>query len=121
MLRGGAGTAAWLLLSNLMTDVLSASEWLKLWDHAFTMGPDFLPYAALSYLTHFRGPLLAARSPQDAVAYLVSPRGADINKVIRCGPSAAAMSRQASYCALLFEFDAAVPVVVGSGGKAFVR
>lgn len=43
-------SGAWPLMSSLLSEALSAGEWLKAWDHCLTSGPRFFYLLLVSYL-----------------------------------------------------------------------
>eukprot|EP00803_Ostreobium_quekettii_P008125 evm.model.scf_877.4 EVM.evm.TU.scf_877.4 scf_877:37147-47291(+) len=81
-LPGGFPRVAWGLLSTLMSEVLSKSEWLKVWDHLVSNPPAFLHYVVLSYATFFREALMAIEVEEDIEAFLHRQRPVRINEVI---------------------------------------
>lgn len=78
---GGVEAPAWGLLSTALTEALSKSDWLKLWDHVFSNSPPFLLFLLLSYLIFFRAQVMAAKSMQqmDGITRRCNPL--DLNKV----------------------------------------
>ncbi len=65
-----------------MTEVLSKSDWLKLWDHVFSNSPPFLMFLLLSYLTYLRAQIMSAQTMQqmESITRRCSPL--DLNKVL---------------------------------------
>lgn len=56
---------AWPLLSSAFSEVLSRTQWLRLWDHAFSQSPGFLLLLTTSLLTSSRSTLLHCTSHDD--------------------------------------------------------
>eukprot|EP00953_Heterococcus_sp_UTEX-ZZ885_P002834 2052-Heterococcus_DN1.PRE.1 len=65
------GTNCWSLLRSLFTEVLSSSDWLRLWDHLFTASNDLflLNAAAVAYTIANRNSLLAAKTRADVETF----------------------------------------------------
>jgi hypothetical protein len=55
-------------MTDLLSSVLSAGEWLKAWDHVLTRGPRFLYAFMLAYLIHCRRVLALALFQQRPAA-----------------------------------------------------
>jgi hypothetical protein len=45
---------AWGLLQDALSSALPQPEFLKLWDHCITVGPDFLYFFVAAYLIELR-------------------------------------------------------------------
>ena len=56
---------AWHLLKTVFTEVLTADQWLKVFDHIFSMPCIFMYYFVVAYLIHFRTTLLTIHRRQD--------------------------------------------------------
>jgi WD40 repeat protein len=69
-LPGGLTGAAWDLLSTLFTDVTTADEWLKLFDHVVVVGREMLQYLAVAFLAIWRDAILAAPEGSTAIKQL---------------------------------------------------
>ena len=69
-LPGGLTGAAWDLLSTLFTDVTTADEWLKLFDHVVVVGREMLQYLAAAFLAIWRDAILAAPEGSTAIKQL---------------------------------------------------
>ncbi|KAL0019139.1 hypothetical protein WJX79_008487 [Trebouxia sp. C0005] len=80
---GGIEAHAWGLLSTALTEVLSKSDWLKLWDHIFSNSPPFLMFLLLSYLTYFRAQIMSAETMQQMEGITRRCNPLDLNKMIR--------------------------------------
>ena len=63
---GGLQGAAWQLLSTLFTDVTTADEWLRLFDHVAVQGRPMLTHLAAAYVLIWRDAILNA--PEGSVA-----------------------------------------------------
>ncbi|KAJ3407502.1 TBC1 domain member 31 [Chytriomyces hyalinus] len=74
---------AWPLLQTLLTEILSKSEWLRVWDHLVTNPPAFLYYIVASYLIQLRVSLLDATKLQD-IAFTLSRvnGGVSVDKLV---------------------------------------
>lgn len=55
----------WLFIKNIFTDVLDTSEWMKLFDHIFTMPPLFFYYTVIAYVSYFRESIMAMSKKED--------------------------------------------------------
>ncbi len=62
----------WPLLRTLFTEVLPTNDWLKLFDHTFSMPPIFLYYLVVSYLIHFRTRLMLLKKLEDFKVWICS-------------------------------------------------
>lgn len=82
---GGIETHAWSLMSTVMTEVLSKTDWLKLWDHVLSNSPPFLLFLLLSYLLYFKAQILSAESMEQMEGITRRCNPLDLNKV---GPHA---------------------------------
>ena len=69
-LPGGLQGGAWQLLSTLFTDVTTADEWLKLFDHIVAVGREMLPHLAAAFLVIWRDTILAAPEGSTAIKQL---------------------------------------------------
>ena len=98
---GGIEVHAWALLSTALTEVLSKSDWLKLWDHVFSNSPPFLMFLVLSYLLHFRAPILAAETMHHMHTITRRCNPLDLNKVPRPTILARMLSSSASACSVV--------------------
>jgi len=78
---GGIEMHAWGLLSTALTEVLSKSHWLKLWDHVFSNSPPFLMFLLLSYLMYFRAQIMSAETMQQMEGITRRCNPLDLNKV----------------------------------------
>ena len=67
---GGLQGGAWQLLSTLFTDVTTADEWLKLFDHIVAVGREMLPHLAAAFLVIWRDTILAAPEGSTAIKQL---------------------------------------------------
>ncbi len=78
---GGIEVHAWGLLSTALTEVLSKSDWLKLWDHVFSNSPPFLMFLLLSYLMYFRAQIMSAGTMHQMEGITRRCNPLDLNKV----------------------------------------
>ncbi len=78
---GGIEVHAWGLLSTALTEVLSKSDWLMLWDHVFSNSPPFLMFLLLSYLMYFRAEIMSAETMQQMEGITRRCNPLDLNKV----------------------------------------
>ena len=67
---GGLQGAAWQLLSTLFTDVTTADEWLRLFDHVATQGRAMLTHLAAAYVLVWRDAILNAPEGSSAIKQL---------------------------------------------------
>ena len=67
---GGLQGAAWQLLSTLFTDVTTADEWLRLFDHVAVQGRAMLTHLAAAYVLIWRDAILNAPEGSSAVKQL---------------------------------------------------
>ncbi|KAF5832682.1 hypothetical protein DUNSADRAFT_11363, partial [Dunaliella salina] len=81
--RGGVATVSWSLLQDLMTSVLDQGDWLKLWDHCFTVGPDYLYYFLIAYFIALKPTVSSLDTENKIATFLGKPPTIDVNKVIR--------------------------------------
>ncbi|KAI9136457.1 hypothetical protein BKA69DRAFT_1170674 [Paraphysoderma sedebokerense] len=49
---------AWIPFKSLFSDMLSKSDWLRVWDHCISNDPEFMYYFLIAFLMHFRVPLM---------------------------------------------------------------
>jgi hypothetical protein len=73
----------WKPLTSLFTELLESDEWLKLFDHVFTMPPSFLYYFSVAYVSHFRASLLTKNQDSDFEFFFQNLNPCDVNKVIK--------------------------------------
>ena len=84
---------AWTLLRSGFTEVLSKSEWLRLWDHLVTdaANPEGFLHTVVAYMRFFRTTLLHIAAPKDGggsarqeiVAFLRLQNAVDLRKLLR--------------------------------------
>ena len=67
---GGLQGAVWQLLSTLFTDVTTADEWLRLFDHVAVQGRAMLTHLAAAYVLIWRDAILNAPEGSSAVKQL---------------------------------------------------
>ena len=77
----GIETHAWGLLSTALTEVLSKTDWLKLWDHVFSNSPPFLLFLLLSYFIYFKSQIMSAETIQQMDGIMRRCNPLDLNKV----------------------------------------
>jgi len=68
--HGGVQGAAWQLLSTLFTDVTTADEWLRLFDHVVVGGREMLTHLAAAYVLIWRDAILNAPEGSTAIKQL---------------------------------------------------
>jgi hypothetical protein len=73
----------WSFFKNVFTEVLDTDEWMKLFDHIFTMPPMFFYYFVVAYLSYFRSALLAKHQREDLEFFFQNANPIDVNKVIK--------------------------------------
>lgn len=73
-------------MSTVMTEVLSKTDWLKLWDHVLSNSPPFFLFLLLSYLIYFRAQIMSAatREQMEGITRRCNPL--DLNKVLPTVP-----------------------------------
>lgn len=76
-------TYAWPMLRSLFTEILSTGEWLKLFDHIFSMPPLFMYHFIVSYLIFFRTTLFATKRKEDFHFFFQNMNPCNINKVLQ--------------------------------------
>ena len=67
---GGLQGAVWQLLSTLFTDVTTADEWLRLFDHVVVNGREMLTHLAAAYVLIWRETILNAPEGSSAIKQL---------------------------------------------------
>ena len=72
---------AWALLSTLLTEVLPKTDWLKVWDHAFSNEPTFLLFLILSFMIAKRGQLAGCQSAEELDTVFRQTSTTDVNQV----------------------------------------
>ena len=72
---------AWALLSTLLTEVLPKTDWLKVWDHAFSNEPSFLLFLILSFMIVKRGQLAGCQSAEELDTVFRQTSTTDVNQV----------------------------------------
>ena len=94
---------AWALLSTLLTEVLPKTDWLKVWDHAFSNEPSFVLFLILSFMIAKRGQLAGCQSAEELDTVFRQTSTTDVNQV-RLAPAGCLLwplSRQSlMYCCL---------------------
>ncbi|KAK9816667.1 hypothetical protein WJX72_003486 [[Myrmecia] bisecta] len=80
---GGVETYGWTLMSSLMTEVLSKSEWLKVADHLLTLDASFLLFMVAAYMVYFSDAVMAARSDDELNLLFRRNNALDVNKLVR--------------------------------------
>ncbi|XP_062521814.1 TBC1 domain family member 31-like isoform X2 [Corticium candelabrum] len=78
-----AQTYAWPLMQSFFSEVLTRSEWLKLWDNLFSHHPGCLLYAVVAYLIHSRRALLNSTEKDDFVYFFHHRNAVDVDAVIQ--------------------------------------
>src|SRR5690606_14967721 len=68
------------MMSSIFTEVLSTNEWLKVFDHIFTMPPIFFIYFIIAYLIYFKPTLLNMEDGFES--FFRQMNACDINKMI---------------------------------------
>ncbi|GAX76786.1 hypothetical protein CEUSTIGMA_g4232.t1 [Chlamydomonas eustigma] len=81
--KGGYHSLAWSLLSSALSDVLTRQAWLKVWDHCFTHGTDFLYFFTTSYFISLKPQLMALDTEQKLSTYLAGPPTVDVDRLLR--------------------------------------
>jgi hypothetical protein len=74
---------AWPLMSMVFSEVLSRSQWLRLWDHAFSQHPGFFLLLTASLLTSSHSTLLHCTSQDDFQQFFHHLPALDVGVVIR--------------------------------------
>ncbi|KAJ3027429.1 UNVERIFIED_CONTAM: TBC1 domain member 31 [Siphonaria sp. JEL0065] len=72
----------WGLMQSFFTEIVSKSDWLKVWDHMVTNPPAYMYYFITSYLLTSRTSLLATRTLEDYQYFLTRVNAISIDKVI---------------------------------------
>lgn len=78
-----AQTFLWSLVRTLLTEVLSRSEWLVLFDHVLASDPTLLYYAVVAYVVYQRATLLTARTRGDFSFFLEQQHPVLMPKLVR--------------------------------------
>eukprot|EP00798_Chlamydomonas_sp_ICE-L_P022282 gene22282-29358_t len=73
ILRTGFGSLAWEQLSAFMTEALTKTNWLRLCDHIFTEGPDFLYFFVVAYFMSMRDQLMSLDTEHRLHSFLSGP------------------------------------------------
>ncbi|XP_051878780.1 TBC1 domain family member 31 isoform X2 [Pristis pectinata] len=74
---------AWPLLETLFSEVLTRTEWLKLFDNIFSNHPSFLLMAVAAYLICSRAPLLHCNIKEDLENFFHHRNNLDLEAVIK--------------------------------------
>ncbi|KAJ9531161.1 hypothetical protein QJQ45_000832 [Haematococcus lacustris] len=83
MAPAGLPGILWVMLQDLLSSVLAQPDWLRLWDHCITEGPDFLPYFVIAYLIGLRSGLLQQKSPGALADFLGKPPPIDCSRLLQ--------------------------------------
>ncbi|KAL9658438.1 hypothetical protein ABK040_005982 [Willaertia magna] len=78
-----SNTFVWSVLKNLFTEILTTDQWLKLFDHVFSMPLSFIYFFMVSYLVYFRETFLTMKDKQEFEDFFHSIHPCDINMVIK--------------------------------------
>ncbi|PNW86118.1 hypothetical protein CHLRE_02g074000v5 [Chlamydomonas reinhardtii] len=81
--RGGFAAVVWPHLATLWTELLSRGDWMRLWDHCITAGPDLLYFFIAAYWVSLRSGLLACDTDHKLANWLAGPPPVDVGKVLR--------------------------------------
>ncbi|KAG1669982.1 hypothetical protein FOA52_016243 [Chlamydomonas sp. UWO 241] len=81
VVSGGYPALAWAQLSSLMSDALAKPAWLKLWDHCFASGPNFLYCFVTAYFAELAPTLLALDTEAKMQVFLSGPPPVDVMAV----------------------------------------
>ncbi|KAG2434986.1 hypothetical protein HYH02_011985 [Chlamydomonas schloesseri] len=81
--RGGFAAVVWPHLATLWTELLSRGDWMRLWDHCITAGPDLLYFFIAAYWISLRSGLLACDTDHKLANWLAGPPALDVGKVLR--------------------------------------
>ncbi|ORY31167.1 hypothetical protein BCR33DRAFT_724099 [Rhizoclosmatium globosum] len=101
----------WGMMATLFTEILSHSDWLKVWDHFVTNPPAYMYYFLTSYLIASRTALLGISKIEDYQYYFTRVNPISIEKVI---VSAYQMhSRTPDSCSPVTFFDGLKPLMRG--------
>lgn len=74
---------AWQLLTSAFSEVLSSSEWLKLWDHVFTNEVSFLLCTAAAYSIVQRDTLLKLSREEEFKCFYENQNPIDVKKLLK--------------------------------------
>ncbi|KAG2425932.1 hypothetical protein HXX76_013306 [Chlamydomonas incerta] len=80
--RGGFAAVVWPHLATLWTELLSRGDWMRLWDHCITAGPDLLYFFIAAYWVSLRSGLLACDTDHKFHNWLAGPPAVDVGKVL---------------------------------------
>ncbi|KAJ9531736.1 hypothetical protein QJQ45_021880, partial [Haematococcus lacustris] len=83
MAPAGLPGILWVMLQDLLSSVLAQPDWLRLWDHCITEGPDFLPYFVIAYMIGLRSGLLQRKSPGALADFLGKPPPIDCSRLLQ--------------------------------------
>ncbi|KAI9331207.1 rab-GTPase-TBC domain-containing protein [Obelidium mucronatum] len=72
----------WGLMQTLFTEIVSKSDWLKVWDHMVTNPPAYMYYFIVAYLIASRTSLIAVSTLEDYQYFLTRVNPVSIDKVI---------------------------------------
>ncbi|EFJ44153.1 hypothetical protein VOLCADRAFT_95633 [Volvox carteri f. nagariensis] len=81
--RGGMAGVVWPHLATLWTELLTRSDWLRLWDHCITAGPDLLYMFVCAYFISLRVQIMAMDTDHKLANWLAGPPTIDMGEILK--------------------------------------
>ncbi|GLI62440.1 hypothetical protein VaNZ11_005061, partial [Volvox africanus] len=81
--RGGLAGVVWPHLATLWTELLTRSDWLRLWDHCITAGPDLLYLFVVAYFISLRAQVLGMDTNHKLANWMAGPPPVDMGEILK--------------------------------------
>jgi WD40 repeat protein len=72
----------WTLMQSLFSELFSKKDWLMVWDHLVSNSPSFFYHFMVSYLIHFRRPLLRISELKDFYFFFQRRNTTNVTNII---------------------------------------
>ncbi|KXZ54196.1 hypothetical protein GPECTOR_5g290 [Gonium pectorale] len=81
--RGGLAGVVWPHLATLWTELLPRSDWLRLWDHCITAGPDLLYFFVAAYFISLRTHMMSLDTDHALANWMAGPPPVELGTVMQ--------------------------------------
>ncbi|GIL69947.1 hypothetical protein Vretifemale_791, partial [Volvox reticuliferus] len=81
--RGGLAGVVWPHLATLWTELLTRSDWLRLWDHCITAGPDLFYLFVVAYFISLRAQVMAMDTDHKLANWMAGPPPIDMGEILK--------------------------------------
>ncbi|GIL59135.1 hypothetical protein Vafri_14052 [Volvox africanus] len=81
--RGGLAGVVWPQLATLWTELLTRSDWLRLWDHCITAGPDLLYFFVVAYFISLRAQVMGMDTDHKLANWMAGPPPVDMGEILK--------------------------------------